>query len=114
MSREMPVTSPMATRIGGPSQPRSTEYRRKKIAAKTSAMPAIHEKSFTPTRLSQSKLGLGCGRGGGGGSGGGGGDGSGNGISARGNAGAPVPAWAPVWEHRPVAGQAPGPRVFLS
>jgi hypothetical protein len=49
----------MAIRIGGLSQPCSTEYLRKKIAAKTSAMPAIHEKSFTPTRLSQSKADLG-------------------------------------------------------
>src|SRR5688572_31996223 len=46
----------MATRTGGASQPRSRVYLKKKIAASTSAMPAMAEKSLTPTSCSQSKL----------------------------------------------------------
>src|ERR1700674_2877021 len=45
---------PMGTRTAGASHPRSREYRRKKMAASTSAMPATAENSLTPTSCSQS------------------------------------------------------------
>src|SRR5438876_4071503 len=50
----VPVPMPITARIVGRSQPCSTEYLRKKIAARTSATPAIQEKSFTPMSDSQS------------------------------------------------------------
>src|SRR2546428_7497589 len=73
----VPVIRPIAARIAGRNQPCSTEYFRKKIAARTSATPAIHENSFTPINDSQSNGCLGClggaaGRAGGGCGGGGG------------------------------------------
>src|SRR4051812_13783065 len=91
-----PVSSPIAARTGGRSQPCSTEYLRKKIAASTSAMPAIAAKSLTPMKLSQSNAGaagLGGVMGGGGGGGGGGsmttssgtGTGSGSGATKTGS-----------------------------
>ena len=57
MSRATATAMPIATRISGRSQPCSMEYLRKKIAATTSARPAIAEKSRTPTSCSQSKGG---------------------------------------------------------
>src|SRR5438132_6946847 len=56
----VPVIRPIAARIAGRNQPCSTEYFRKKIAARTSDTPAIHENSFTPINDSQSNGGLGC------------------------------------------------------
>jgi len=53
----MPTGRPIAMRTLGISQPWFIEYRRENTAAKSSATPAIQEKSFTPTRLSQSNLG---------------------------------------------------------
>src|SRR3954463_7198180 len=63
--------------MGGCSQPCSTEYFRKNTAARTSAIPATAENSFTPRRLSKSNPDGGCaaseiGRHGAGGTGGGG------------------------------------------
>ena len=58
-SKAIPARRPIAIRIGGLSQPWSMEYRRNETAAITSAMPAIQEKSLTPTRVSQSKAALG-------------------------------------------------------
>src|SRR5438132_8015617 len=73
----VPVIRPIAARIAGRNQPCSTEYFRKKIAARTSATPAIQENSLTPINDSQSNGCLGCfgaagGRAGGGCGGGGG------------------------------------------
>src|SRR5215203_2349940 len=67
-SNAVPVRMPIVARMVGLNQPCSTEYFRKNTAASTSAIPAIHENSFTPTRLSQSNAGFagGAGRGGGG------------------------------------------------
>ena len=53
--RATATTTPIATRTGGASQPRSSEYLKKKIAARTSATPAMAENSLTPTSCSQSK-----------------------------------------------------------
>ncbi len=53
--RPTATMTPIATRTGGASQPRSSEYLKKKIAARTSAMPAMAENSLTPTSCSQSK-----------------------------------------------------------
>src|SRR5205807_9672206 len=73
----VPAIRPIAARIAGRNQPCSTEYFRKKIAARTSDTPAIHENSFTPINDYQSNgclVCFGCGVGGraGGGCGGGG------------------------------------------
>src|SRR5205085_5389952 len=94
-SNAVDTRTPMATRTGGSSQPCSIEYRRKKIAAMTSATPAIAENSLTPMRFSQSNAGmLKDGRAGGGAIGGfGGGDGcamgrGGSVLATRGTAGA--------------------------
>src|SRR5687767_3785744 len=82
---------PIITRTGGCSQPCSTEYFRKKTAAKTSAMPAIGENNLTPTRLSQSNAGFA----GSGGTGGGGvRGGRGGGAVACGMRGSAVPTLA--------------------
>src|SRR5207245_6892911 len=83
----VPVTRPIAARIAGRNQPCSTEYCRKKIAASTSATPAIQENSLTPISDSQSNGCLGrAGTLGGGGGGGGavfcGGGGATTGIGA--------------------------------
>src|SRR3990167_5567004 len=56
-SSPMPVATPIRTRTGGWSQPCSTEYRRNSTAANTKAIAAMAEKSFTPTRPSQSNAG---------------------------------------------------------
>src|SRR4051812_15635476 len=69
-----PVRMPIAACTRDVSHPLSIEYFRKKIAASTSAMPAIAAKSLTPMKLSQSNAtaaGLGGVMGGGGGGGGG-------------------------------------------
>src|SRR5690349_16170258 len=54
MRNPMPVTNPNAARMAGLSHPCSTEYLKRKTAMSTNAMPAIHEKTRMPRRLSQS------------------------------------------------------------
>ena len=86
----VPVIRPIAARIAGRNQPCSTEYFRKKIAARTSDTPAIHENSFTPINDSQSNGCLGCFGGGVGGRAGGGCGGGGDGAAAFGGGGGGV------------------------
>ena len=58
IKRPTPTRMPMVMRTCGISHPWLMEYRRKNTAARSSATPAIQEKSFTPTRFSQSNFGI--------------------------------------------------------